>query len=101
MRNLLSTVSGWFHRGRDSSSEALYVQHPMATTLDDALVIPGNDGKARSLNETAAFIWKHTKVPTTKAAIVSAIVQEFDVRRTTASSDVDLARGGRFTEGLA
>jgi hypothetical protein len=62
----------------------------MATTLDDELVVPGNDGEAKTLNEMAVFIWKQTEVPRTKAEILSAIVKEYDVSRATASADLGL-----------
>lgn len=42
-----------------------------------------------SLNDTGAFIWKQLENETTKEAVVSALLAEYDVTKEQAEKDVD------------
>ena len=54
---------------------------PMGGTLDLNMMI--------TLNETGAFLWEHMQQETNEAALVQALLGEYDVDEATAAKSVD------------
>ena len=52
-------------------------------------ILDANEGKLRSLNETASFIWTNMKKPVSRKEILAKLLQEFDIDLETAKKDLN------------
>lgn len=63
--------------------------------IDEWIVMPtGSNVKmfesAIVLNDAAAFMWKQLEKPTSRADLLEAVLDEYDIDRQTAANDIDV-----------
>ncbi|EMA23089.1 PqqD family peptide modification chaperone [Haloarcula amylolytica] len=81
----------------DSGSAVVATDNCVTTTIDGEIVLLNNEtGRYQGLSGVGPDIWDRIQEPTEPAAIVSTLVEVYDVSRDRVANDVE-----RFLETLA